>query len=122
MLPKASSPVVNAVPNANCPIKVDQRGVHRPQGPRCDMGAVERKSSDPSVASTLAASPAGSALSAGAPNVGALPDLLGRALARLSGGVTALLPHSGQSPEALLRMVRAQALKEVAQARAHAGR
>jgi hypothetical protein len=25
-----------------CPVKADQRGVHRPQGPRCDIGAFER--------------------------------------------------------------------------------
>jgi hypothetical protein len=46
MLLKGTSPALNAVPTTVCPIHVDQRGVHRPQGPKCDMGAVEDKASD----------------------------------------------------------------------------
>jgi hypothetical protein len=44
----SSSPAVNAVPTSSCtdvngsPIKTDQRGVPRPQGPACDIGAYER--------------------------------------------------------------------------------
>jgi len=40
---KKTSPAVNAVPVSACPIKTDQRGVHRPQGPKCDIGAYELK-------------------------------------------------------------------------------
>jgi Kelch motif/Galactose oxidase, central domain len=42
LLPKLSSPAVDAVPasNAQCPA-VDQRGVSRPQGVACDIGAIE---------------------------------------------------------------------------------
>jgi hypothetical protein len=43
----ATSPAVNAIPTSSCtdldsvPINTDQRGVPRPQGPRCDIGAYE---------------------------------------------------------------------------------
>jgi hypothetical protein len=37
------SPAINAIPAAACAVSQDQRGVHRPQGPRCDIGAYERK-------------------------------------------------------------------------------
>jgi len=40
MLPLAGSPVVDAVACTNAPAK-DQRGVARPQGAQCDIGAVE---------------------------------------------------------------------------------
>jgi fibronectin-binding autotransporter adhesin len=43
ILLKPTSPALNAVPTAVCPIPTDQRGVHRPQGPKCDIGAVEDK-------------------------------------------------------------------------------
>jgi hypothetical protein len=42
-----SSPAVDAIPVANCtdtngnPVSTDQRGVSRPQGPNCDIGAFE---------------------------------------------------------------------------------
>jgi len=53
--PRPSSPVINAIPNPTSPLfndavtgggfsicpGVDQRGVARPQGPACDIGAVE---------------------------------------------------------------------------------
>jgi len=38
-----ASPARDAIPNASCPSSTDQRGVHRPQGPKCDIGAYERK-------------------------------------------------------------------------------
>jgi hypothetical protein len=38
-----SSPAFNAIPKAACSVSTDQRGVHRPQGLRCDIGAYERK-------------------------------------------------------------------------------
>jgi hypothetical protein len=43
MLPATTSPVVNALPTSTglCP-NVDQRKVARPDGPACDIGAVER--------------------------------------------------------------------------------
>ncbi len=36
-----SSPVVNAIPESSCSELLDQRGVSRPRGGRCDIGAVE---------------------------------------------------------------------------------
>ncbi len=39
----ATSPAFNAIPGALCAVPFDQRGVPRPQGPRCDIGAFERK-------------------------------------------------------------------------------
>jgi hypothetical protein len=35
------SPAVDAIPKAACAVKVDQRGVRRPQGSGCDIGAYE---------------------------------------------------------------------------------
>jgi fibronectin-binding autotransporter adhesin len=37
-----TSPARDAIPTP-CPVARDQRGVHRPQGPKCDIGAYERK-------------------------------------------------------------------------------
>ena len=39
----ASSPAINAIPSAQCGGGKDQRGVKRPQGNRCDIGAFEVK-------------------------------------------------------------------------------
>jgi len=35
------SPAIDAIPPANCPVDTDQRGVTRPQGNNCDIGAYE---------------------------------------------------------------------------------
>ena len=40
---KATSPAHDAVPTLVCPFHADQRGVHRPQGQKCDIGAFELK-------------------------------------------------------------------------------
>jgi hypothetical protein len=40
MLPKSDSPAIDAADDANCPA-TDQRGVNRPLGAHCDIGAVE---------------------------------------------------------------------------------
>ncbi|MEN8260894.1 MAG: choice-of-anchor Q domain-containing protein, partial [Pseudomonadota bacterium] len=37
----AGSPAIDAVPLANCTLSTDQRGVARPQGAACDIGAFE---------------------------------------------------------------------------------
>jgi hypothetical protein len=39
----ATSPAFNAIRRAACPVSFDQRGLHRPQGTRCDIGAYERR-------------------------------------------------------------------------------
>ena len=39
MLP--GSPAIDVIPQADCPLTTDQRGFARPQGPMCDIGAVE---------------------------------------------------------------------------------
>jgi hypothetical protein len=41
LLPLVGSPLLDAIPPASCGAPVDQRGVTRPQGPGCDIGAVE---------------------------------------------------------------------------------
>jgi len=47
LLPQAGSPLIDAIPTASCQsdgatgVTTDQRGVTRPQGPGCDIGAVE---------------------------------------------------------------------------------
>jgi hypothetical protein len=40
--PRPGSPLIDHGTNAGCPT-TDQRGVTRPQGPRCDIGAVEAR-------------------------------------------------------------------------------
>ncbi len=78
-----------------CPPHVDQRGVHRPQGPKCDIGAFELKASEASTATALFRAPTHrSTLSVGpAPSVtmarvskaiAAIPDL-GAFLDRIRG-------------------------------------
>jgi hypothetical protein len=37
------SPALNVIAPAACAVATDQRGVHRPQGPKCDVGSYERK-------------------------------------------------------------------------------
>ncbi len=39
--PGAASVLVDAIPAASCPVPTDARGIARPQGGRCDIGAVE---------------------------------------------------------------------------------
>jgi hypothetical protein len=56
MLPLAGSPLIDAIPVAACQadgaagITTDQRGVTRPQGPGCDIGAVELEVVSPAAA------------------------------------------------------------------------
>jgi hypothetical protein len=40
---QSGSPARNAIPVAKCQVSKDQRGVKRPQGPRCEIGAFEVK-------------------------------------------------------------------------------
>jgi hypothetical protein len=40
---KNGSLALDAIPQAACAVAKDQRGVKRPQGPACDIGAYERK-------------------------------------------------------------------------------
>jgi len=44
-LPLPNSPAIDFGSNADCP-PTDQRGVLRPQGAGCDVGAVERQATD----------------------------------------------------------------------------
>lgn len=43
VLVKAGSPVIDAAGRAPCERKVDQRGIARPQGARCDIGSFEKQ-------------------------------------------------------------------------------
>ena len=43
--PGAGSTLVDVIPPAECAVPVDARGVARPQGPACDIGAVEVQAS-----------------------------------------------------------------------------
>jgi CSLREA domain-containing protein len=49
----AGSPAIDAGDDAACPV-TDQRGVARPQGPHCDIGAVERATAPPPSGNTPA--------------------------------------------------------------------
>lgn len=49
------SPAINAIPTANCTVTEDARGIRRPQGNGCDIGAFEVEVSDtPQTGTTLA--------------------------------------------------------------------
>ncbi|PLS67471.1 MAG: hypothetical protein CV045_13410, partial [Cyanobacteria bacterium M5B4] len=41
LMPAVNSPAVNAIPVRSCASPLDQRGIARPQGSACDIGAVE---------------------------------------------------------------------------------
>ncbi len=43
----AGSPALDVIAPAVCGAATDQRGVHRPQGPRCDIGSFERNVGGP---------------------------------------------------------------------------
>jgi predicted outer membrane repeat protein len=45
-LPRLGSPALDRIPAAQCTFTTDERGVGRPQNGKCDVGAVERTSSD----------------------------------------------------------------------------
>jgi hypothetical protein len=46
MLPSPGSPAIDQIPDGLCTVGTDQRGVSRPQGPACDIGAVEVQDND----------------------------------------------------------------------------
>ena len=52
-LPHTTSQVINAIPAAACIVNSDQRGLSRPQGSGCDMGAVEVAASNPAITPAL---------------------------------------------------------------------
>ena len=61
-LPSSTSDVVDAIPAVNCATNSDQRGVSRPQGVRCDIGAVEVEADEPPISPTLTISLVGNAV------------------------------------------------------------
>jgi hypothetical protein len=61
----ASSPAINHIPTSACAVTTDQRGITRPQGPACDIGAFEfrvPKLSLPGTITVDATSPQGAAV------------------------------------------------------------
>jgi IPT/TIG domain len=75
--PLPTSPVINAGPTGDCPATVDARGVPRPQGAACDIGAVELS---PPAPISLAPS--------GGPKIGGTPvEITGRGFT-LTTGIT----------------------------------
>jgi hypothetical protein len=90
LAPLAGSPAINAGDSAGCPI-FDQRGVLRPQGPVCDIGAVE---SAPPSASTGPATGVG-ATAATLQGSASNPDVVGGTVFFQWGGSTA---YGSQTP------------------------
>jgi parallel beta-helix repeat protein len=56
LLPQAGSPLLDVVPPAACVLTLDQRGITRPQGTGCDIGAVEVQAA-PAAAPAAVATP-----------------------------------------------------------------
>ncbi len=77
-LPASTSPLVDQIPKASCGagsgITTDERGVTRPQGSACDIGAVELSVAGPTTTTTA---PASSTASAAAAAVAATPQFTG---------------------------------------------
>jgi hypothetical protein len=79
MLPADSSPLIDAIPDADCQtgiasgISDDQRGVTRPQQTGCDIGAVEVEATPPTPTST----PGGSMTPGQAPGTATSPRFTG---------------------------------------------
>lgn len=79
------SPAINAGDNANCPA-TDQRGVKRPGGPACDIGAYEFNL-EHSLFLPLVTG-----------NISAVPDLIVRSLKASSIAVTVTISNIGSAP------------------------
>ena len=77
-LPASTSPLVDQIPTASCGagagITSDERGVSRPQGPACDIGAVELSVAEPTTTTTA---PGSSTTAAAAAAVAATPQFTG---------------------------------------------
>ena len=72
LIPQAGSPAIDGGPTFGCP-RTDQRGVIRPFGAACDIGAVEVAPPNASTGGTSALTPAGAVLggTAGDPSIAA---------------------------------------------------
>jgi len=97
MLPAASSPVIDKIDATatSCDAKTDQRGVPRPQGVKCDIGAVEYRST-PEL--TVIVSGAGSV------SAGAMPAPISGAIAACTatgGACTATYAGEGSAAQAV---------------------
>ena len=57
LLPLTGSPLLDAIPPASCGAAVDQRGITRPQGTGCDIGAVEVEVVTPAPAQAAVVTP-----------------------------------------------------------------
>lgn len=72
-LPAVGSLLVDAIPAGDCLIAFDQRAVDRPTGDGCDIGAVERTSSDLTPTGPTPGGPGGGGPGGSGPGVGAVP-------------------------------------------------
>ncbi|MBN1581056.1 MAG: tandem-95 repeat protein, partial [Anaerolineae bacterium] len=79
----AASPAYNAIPAASCTLVVDQRGMARPQGAGCDIGAFEAR---PPVANDDSAATAGVAVPIDVPANDADDTALDRTTVTVTGG------------------------------------
>jgi hypothetical protein len=107
--PSAFSPAIDRIPVADCSTAADQRGVSRPQGGACDVGAVE--------ASTIEQLQSLRDLVAGTGPGASLATKIASALASLAGADTT---GACNTLRALLNEVRAQTGKKLSAAEAAA--
>ena len=68
MVPVDTSPLIDLIPAADCGEAADQRGVARPSGPTCDIGAVEVDQGPPET--TTPTDPATTTVPPGLPTTG----------------------------------------------------
>lgn len=95
LLPAATSPVIDRIDPAQCPERHDQRGVARPQGSACDIGAVEYRG-NPQLTVSVAGGGSVGADAAPAPVAGGIV-----ACTATGGGCTATYAGEGSAPQAV---------------------
>ncbi len=93
LLPAAASPVIDRIDPAQCAMRTDQRGVTRPQGSHCDIGAVEYRSA-PQLSVSVSGAGSVSAAALPAPGSGAIA-----ACTASGGSCTATYAGEGSAPQ-----------------------
>ncbi|NWJ49103.1 MAG: hypothetical protein HXX08_24870 [Chloroflexi bacterium] len=96
----SGSPAIDAIPAASCVVTADQRGVNRPQGTGCDIGAFETQVATKLAISTPSGAVAGSAFTT--QPVITVQDIYSNTATSFSGTVTVAIKSGTGTPGATL--------------------